>query len=108
MNKSAEIRKLKDQIEYCLINLEQSRNCDKFLVWAVWKTFYRVEEGIDYLRYLALPSPDTISRIRRFFQNNEANPQYMPTLADVAKQRKINMQIWKTEMARQPFLPLGV
>lgn len=100
-NKSAEIEKLKEQVKHCLEEFSQARNCDKFLTWAVWKNFYGCGESIDYIQYLALPAPGTIARIRRYFQNNETNPQYLPTIEAVAKQRKINIEIWKNSMQMQ-------
>ena len=100
-NKSAEIEKLKEQVKHCLEEFPQARNCDKFLTWAVWKNFYGCGESIDYIQYLALPAPDTIARIRRYFQNNETNPQYLPTSKAVAKQRKINIDIWIQAMLNQ-------
>lgn len=69
------MRTLKDKTEHCLQKWEECRNNDRYLVAAVIATFYSSYtfdfEGNKCLRLkdlLEIPSSDSITRIRRKFQ----------------------------------------
>lgn len=96
--------KIKNQIEYCLKNIPETRNSDIRLMIEVWQKYYPQfmkrgstdKVGIWLEALYDLPSQDNIKRMRAHFQNDLK--MYLPTIWEVAKQRKILEQEWKQYM----------
>jgi len=105
LQEKQELEKLKNQVKYCLKNYPGTRDCDKQLVWTVWKKFYNIPDEIHYLQYYGLPKETSITRLRRAIQNHPLFPLYLPTREEVARYRKINMIKWKEYMQYSPVLP---
>ncbi len=95
--------KLKDKILYCLEKDEQSRNSDIRLTQSIWFNFHRDklfenEKGklcINIQDLFDLPREDNIKRIRAKIQNDQHNPQFLPTSIEVRRQRGILEQTWR-------------
>jgi len=95
------IKKLKDKVEYCLRNFEDTRNDDILLTIKIWETFHpsalkqdAVGNRVVYLNKLFdLPREDNVKRIRAKFQNEER--KYLPTKAEVRRKRGINEDSWR-------------
>jgi len=92
------INTLKSKVEYCLQKYESTRGCDKNLTNAVWVEFYNKhlnrkekEYYIKLKEVYYLPSLDSISRIRRKF--NEKN-MYLPNNEVLAKRGR-QEEKWK-------------
>lgn len=79
---SEPVKTLKDRIGYVLDTLQSSRNDDKILIEEVCGRY-----GYDPLR-----KASSIERCRRWYQERG---QYLPTLENVARQRKMNIDEWK-------------
>ncbi len=104
------INELKRQIQQVLSDIPESRNSDITLTIEIWKRFYpqrirtnaQGKEGVylDDLYYL--PREDHIKRIRATFQKDKKQPLYLPTDPAVAKQRRINEDVWKKHLNYMP------
>ena len=93
--------KLKDQVEVILKDYPASRDSDITLTIALWKKFYSAhikvtstnEAGI-YLKSLyALPSQESIKRVRALIQNDEH--RLLPTDSRVRRTRRIKEEEWR-------------
>lgn len=93
MNK--EIQRIKDIVEETLSEDERTRNSDHWLILQVLKKMgFKIY--IDYKELNEMPSFETITRARRFIQNN--NGDYTPTreIDEIRnKRREENHLIWK-------------
>jgi hypothetical protein len=102
--------KLINTVEFILKQEPETRNSDDYLVYCVW---CKVEDAtkadgihLNLTKLKALPSYDTISRIRRKFQEES---MYLPTNPAVIRKRRIKeeqMREWarKTNLTeRQVF-----
>lgn len=89
---------LKSKVEAILQSVPHTRNDDVELMLNVWTTFYPkailngVAVSLDDIR--GLPREDHIKRIRAHFQNTKK--LYLPTDPAVAKQRKFNIEEWRS------------
>lgn len=81
----------------------ESRNSDSWLTCKLWATFYptKIKRDADGKNpsvalkdILDLPREDHIKRIRAIIQNEEG--KFLPTSLEVARQRKINEETWRT------------
>lgn len=88
-----ELTKLKDQIEYCLINYPETRNSDIELTICVWTKYYQVGVTIRLAQLYDLPSQDSVKRIRANFQN--VDHKYLPTSEMVALERHWKIEEWR-------------
>ena len=85
---------LQSQVEYCLENDPITRDSDICLMIAIWKTFKDVDNTIELNELYDLPREDNIKRIRARIQNRLG--LYLPNSWEVAKQRRINRQVWES------------
>lgn len=81
-----------------------SRDSDVYLTLMIWNNFYSElvhkmgDKSYVFLDdIMRLPREDNVKRIRAHFQN-DLN-QYLPNSLEVAKQRRINEEVWR-EFAR--------
>jgi hypothetical protein len=76
------------------------RNSDMVLTIVIWQRWYNVSDlpdgAVHLYRLLDLPSQDNVKRVRAHFQNDLL--KYLPTSWAVAKQRKINRDVWEREL----------
>lgn len=103
------LEKLREQVDEQLKRDPACRNSDIALMIAIWQEYYpqRIREGmIRIVDLYDLPREDNIKRIRAKFQEEALDRIdkgkikgdemfYLPTSAEVAKQRKINASIWE-------------
>ena len=92
-----ELKTLKEQVETILRDCPDSRNSDKMLTWKLWERYYGVMDSISICDLMKLPSQSNIQRIRAVFQNK--HQIYLPTDENIAKQRRINMELWRECMS---------
>ena len=109
------IKTLKWQVEHCLRESADTRNCDITLMIEVWLTFYP-----EYLmpnhaeRYIAiklgalyeLPREDNIKRVRAHFQNKKK--MYLPTDWKVAQKRGIAEDEWRVALGYPTKVTAGM
>jgi len=96
---------LKQKILWILSEDEQSRNSDIRLTQMIWYKFHnsklvKLDDGTQAVRLrdlFDLPREDNIKRIRAKIQNEEG--KFLPTSAEVRKQRKINEWKWRDQMS---------
>jgi len=88
-----ELKKLKDQVEYCLREIPETRNSDITLTLAVWKEFHGVTGYINVGKLYDLPREDNVKRVRAKFQNELK--MFLPTVWEVAKKRGIKREEWE-------------
>jgi hypothetical protein len=91
-----DIKTLKEKVEYVLKRSEKSRNSDTTLMIEIWKWFYSEHLSGDSIPLKSLyevPNQDDVKRLRAYWQNDKL--MYLPTVWEVAKQRKINEEVWK-------------
>lgn len=104
------IRRLQEQVLYCLERIPETRNSDVRLTNAIWWVYYRQKlilndrgEPMVRLKDLYfLPREDNVKRIRAKIQNDEKRPRFLPTDWLVAKQRKINEEVWWRYIKPEP------
>ena len=104
------MRPLKEKVIYCLKKYPETRNSDIKLTNAVWVDFYqgflfRDGEGSWCVRLLSLysmPREDDIKRVRATIQNKKH--LFLPTDWEVAKQRKIKEEVWRSYLGYNPEL----
>lgn len=98
---------LKKKVEAVLRDNESARNSDITLTIEIWKRFYandliksatseRLAVPLDKL--YDLPREDNVKRIRAHIQNDQL--KYLPTTIEVARQRKINEEVWRKTMGQ--------
>jgi hypothetical protein len=93
--------KLKDQVEVILKDYPASRDSDITLTIALWKKFYSAHIkttqdgsfGILLQSLYALPSQESVKRLRALIQNDEH--RLLPTDSRVRKQRRIKEEEWR-------------
>jgi hypothetical protein len=96
---------LKQKILWILSEDEQSRNSDIRLTQMIWYKFYNskiinLDDGTKAVRLrdlFDLPREDNIKRVRAKIQNEEG--KFLPTSAEVRKQRKIKEWKWREQMS---------
>ena len=105
-------KNLKVEVETILQNIPETRNCDIRLTIEIWKAFYpskilkreTVPEGsklaIDLDSLFVLPREDNVKRWRAIFQNDLG--KYLPTIWEVARKRKINVERWREALGYPP------
>lgn len=92
------IKTLKNQVESCLRDFEETRNSDITLTLCVWKIFYsnKIKNGSVFLQDLyELPREDNVKRIRA--KLNEQG-KYLPTDLKIARRRGIKEDEWRQAM----------
>jgi hypothetical protein len=102
------LKSLEAKVRQVMVEIPQTRNCDKLLAWNVWEKFYFTsmtyiqhssessELGITMLSFLELPSQSEIQRIRARIQNEEHT--LLPTERGIVKLRRQNMEVWEKYM----------
>lgn len=109
--KKRKISKLKRMILDTLRDHPKSRDSDQWLTLKIWCDFFpgkikRDEDGknpmVRIQDVMELPREDHIKRIRAIIQNEER--RYLPTSLEVAKQRKINEEVWNAYVKGQESL----
>jgi len=88
-----QLRTLKKQVEDVLTESPEARNSDKKLTWLIWQKFYGFRGFFNYEQFEAVPSQDSVKRIRAVIQNEEY--RLFPTKWEVAKKRNINKERWE-------------
>lgn len=111
------LNKLTGQVEAILQSVPESRNSDIVLTIEVWRKFYPkliqnndglLWEKVPPLQFVflkdlfELPREDNIKRIRAQFQNDKL--LYFPTDFAIAKQRRINEEVWRKTMGQGDVL----
>ena len=105
----ADIKTLKEQVEYVLDQNPETRNCDKVLTVKLWMEFYKPfiksskdsQKALIFLEdVLNLPSQDGIKRVRATIQNDEK--RFPPTDPQVAKQRGWQEDEWREALGYEP------
>lgn len=96
---------LRYKILHCLEKYPSTRNSDIDLTLKVWHEFHNSKlieingrEYVGVLDLFELPREDHVKRIRAKIQNEEH--KFLPTSFEVVKKRKINQEIWRTNMAK--------
>ena len=113
--KRAQIGRLKQQILEVLASNSDSRNSDQYLTLCIWNRYYpsyvqeitrevagKEPEKVKVVALkdiMLLPREDNVKRIRAKIQNEEN--RFLPTSWAVAKQRKINEEVWKNYVNNQ-------
>lgn len=96
------INTLKNQVINILEKYPRTRDSDVRLMLTLWMIHYpsRIHKddpeapAFVYLKdIMDLPREDNIKRVRAIIQNVEN--KFLPTSLEVAKQRKINEQVWR-------------
>lgn len=84
--------KLKDQVEWCLKNIPDTRDSDIKLTLNIWHKFYpnswKIIDGVYYVKaqdLYELPREDNVKRIRAKFNENG---EYLTNKPQIRKQRK--------------------
>ncbi len=104
------MRTLKDKILTCLREQPATRNSDTSLTNYLWLNFYKERlfqnESGDWcvkIKYLYdLPTQDDVKRIRAKIQNQEH--KFLPTDLRIVQQRKINEELWRSQLGYNPEL----
>ena len=97
---------LKEKILHCLKIQPQTRNSDISLTNFIWLEYHRhklFQNGrgdwcVKIKDLYDLPSQDDCKRWRAKIQNHPTNPRFLPTDLRIAKQRKINEELWRSVM----------
>lgn len=93
---------LKSQVLRVLEKYPKTRDSDVRLMLILWQMFYPsrihktepVNRTYIFLQdIMDMPREDNIKRVRAIIQNVEG--KFLPTSLEVAKQRKINEEVWK-------------
>lgn len=94
----------------CLQRFPETRNSDIALTIKVWEEHYKSKIMVDFQTkrsfvYLEdmfdLPREDGIKRVRAKIQNDKL--MYLPTDLEVARQRDINEEVWRSAMTQPSF-----
>ena len=93
---------LKSQVLKVLEKYPKTRDSDARLTLTLWMVYYPsrihktepVNKPYIFLSdIMDLPREDNVKRVRAIIQNVEG--KFLPTSLEVAKQRKINEEVWK-------------
>ena len=104
------IKHLRKHVLAVLEAVPKSRDSDQYLTLCIWNRYYpqyvreiEVENPHDtnkskvkmvaLVDIMHLPREDNVKRIRAKIQNEEH--KFLPTSLEVAKQRKINEEVWR-------------
>lgn len=96
------IETLKQQVLKILEQYPKARDSDQWLTIKLWTVYYPsrihrrddLEPAYVYLKdIMDLPREDNVKRVRAIIQNVEN--KFLPTTIEVARQRKINEEVWK-------------
>ena len=93
METKKEIMKVSEMVEEILKEDERSRNDDTWLIYKVCRKITNI--FIPYEDFKKLPAFETITRVRRKFQNKDN--KYLPTSKDVRFKRGIREVIFREE-----------
>ena len=101
--------KLSNMVESVLETIPESRDSDITLTIEIWKRFYpdkiKIAKNGEYGVYLndlfTLPREDAIKRHRAKIQNDFM--KFLPTTLEVARQRKLNEEVWRARMGQPKF-----
>ena len=74
---------------------ERARNDDKWLVYRFIRDVDGINMFIPFEDFRRMTAFETITRVRRHIQN-DCN-ELLPTEASVARERKINMMLWRQQ-----------
>jgi hypothetical protein len=102
-------RKLKDIIEQCMKEDEESRNSDKRLAEMVYRVILQAEYGemrLTFSRLEKLPPQSSIKRIRCMIQNDEK--KYPPTDEHVAKLRGWDTKNWMKRIGKDMLFSVPI
>lgn len=102
------IRNLKAHVLAILEAVPESRDSDIRLMLELWQRYYPKyikkgstgEAGVWLKDLYELPREDNVKRVRAQIQNVEK--RFLPTSWAVAKQRKINEDVWRVAMGYAP------
>lgn len=101
------IKNLKAQVELMLRIYPNTRDSDIELTLQIWRYYHpeviiQTERGEAVLlkELFELEREDAVKRCRAAIQNDPKNPRYLPTSWEVAKQRKINEEVWRAAMSK--------
>jgi len=103
-----DLKVLKNQVEYCLINYPHTRNSDISLTIKLWEEFYPESILITHdngvhcipLNYLfIIPREDNIKRVRANFQSKG---QFLPTEKEIAIKRGWKEEEWRKALGYNP------
>jgi hypothetical protein len=100
---------LKKQVEELLNECPATRDCDQYLTLKIWVKYYPnlidftdpANPKVAFRDILKLPREDGVKRYRAYFQNDLL--KYLPTKWEVAKQRKLNEEVWRARMTQTRF-----
>ena len=96
METEEELNKCIEIVQKILKDNETARNDDKFLVWKFWSDYDKVKIYIPLDDFYKLTPIESITRARRFVQNE--NGLYLPTKPIILVKRRI-----KEEQVRSYF-----
>ena len=97
--------RIKQQVEWVLANLPETRNSDIALTIALWKKYYpayikvatKESGGAEFGIYLSslytLPTQESIKRIRALIQNDEH--KFLPTEEKIRRARRIKEEWYR-------------
>lgn len=100
------LKKVQEQVLQIMREIPRARDSDRFLIMAVCYTYYRQcggyftdvngnkKWGVD----LSHPDAPTAESIRRWRQKIQSDGQCLPTKESVARQRRLNMSLWREAM----------
>lgn len=101
MRKST-IKNLKDKVWCLLRDHPKARDSDQWATIKLWTILF--PHLIDYTDpknpkialkdIMNMPREDNVKRVRAIIQNVDG--EFLPTSEEVAKQRKINMDVWRS------------
>jgi hypothetical protein len=103
---------LKEKVLYCLEKEPRTRDSDTTLTNYLWLEFYRkfLFQNVDnswcvkIIDLYQLPTQDDVKRWRAKIQNDKKNPMFLPTSLEVVKKRKINEELWRSQLGFNPEL----
>ena len=101
------MKNLKEKVKHCLEIDAESRNSDIRLTNKIWLEYYpekivSLPDGSVAVRLRDLhdlPREDDVKRVRALFNSKG---KYLPTSLEVAKQRKINEELWRSQLGYNP------
>ena len=107
------LKQLNSQVLHCLEHYPDSRNSDIVLTKLIWSNFYSdflekrglglfSREVVSLDNLFNLPTQDSIKRIRARIQNQKH--EFLPTSAEVARQRRWREEDWRGYLGYNPEL----
>jgi hypothetical protein len=102
----AELKRVKDQVLFCLKTYEPARNSDKELFIKVCQAFYNAQSRITWAEFFELPNYESVRRMRQKIQEEG---HYPPTDWHVAQERGYLYDDWRKALgyAVQPSRDQG-